>query len=126
MKSREFALNIRMTFTHALLAAGLISLLFYQSARFDWLIGWWTGTGIGLIDYLLFYFFVVRNLDKQPHQALASMRKSWMARLAAMTAAVLFSLKGGLAMAAVMLAVLAIHAITLVDAICLARRQGKA
>ena len=126
MKPQEFALSIRMTFTHALLAAGAVSLLCWRLDRSDWLFGWLGGTGAGLIDYLIFYIFVVRNLDKQPHQALISMRKSWIARLAVMTAAVLFMLKSGLFMASVMIAILAIHAITLVDAICLSRRRGRA
>ena len=126
MKSQEFALSIRMTFTHAFLIAGVVSFLCYQSMRFDWLIGWWIGTGIGLIDYLIFYFFVVCNLDKPPRQALLSMRKSWIARLGAMTAAVLIMLKSGFFMASVMIAILGVHAITLVDAICLSRRLGKA
>ena len=126
MKPQEFALSIRMTFTHALLVAGAVSLWCWRLNHSDWLFGWLGGTGAGLIDYLIFYFFVVRNLDKSPRQALISMRKSWMARLAVMTAAVLFMLKSGFFMASVMIAILAIHAITLVDAICLSRRRGRA
>ena len=126
MKPKEFALSIRMTLAHAVLAAGAVSLLCWRLDRNDWLLGWLGGTSAGLIDYLIFYFFVVRNLDKPPQQALLSMRKSWMSRLAVMTAAVLFMLKGGFFMASVMIAILAVHVITLVDAICLSRRRGKA
>lgn len=126
MKPEELTLDVGTTFAHTGLVAVCVCAVCYWngSAATAW--GWLTGTAIGLVDYLIMFCAVVRNLDKPFHKAFAGMRKSWMARLAVMTAAVLFSIKAGLVMAAVMIAILAIHVITLVDAIWLSCRMRKA
>ena len=126
MKSEYFVLDVRTTVIHICVLAAVVCGLSYWGGRLDAAFGWLVGTGIGFADYLVLYRSVVRNLDKSPHKALAGMRKSWLVRLAVMTAAVLFSIKVGLVMAAVMIAILAVHAITLVDAVWLACRRRKA
>ncbi len=125
MKPEAFTLDIGTTFVHTLLVAGGVGAFCYGNGNVQFAWGWLAGTLIGLVDYLIMYRSVARNLDKSPQKALAGMRKSWMARLAVMTAAALLSIKAGLAMAAVMIAVLAVHAITLLDAIWLAYRRRR-
>lgn len=125
MKPEELTLDIGTTFAHTGLVAVVIGVLSCTRGNEQFAWGWLVGTAIGLVDYLIMYRAVVRNLDKSPQKALAAMRKSWMARLAVMTAAALLSIKAGLAMAAVMIAVLAVHAITLLDAIWLAYRRRR-
>ena len=125
MKSESFVLSAWMTVAHVCLLAILVSLLAVRLNAPNMATGWWAGTIIGLIDYLIMYFLIIRNADKPAHKAFAGMRKGWIIRFAFVTISVLLSFKYGFAMAAVMIAILAVHAITLIDAVWLAYRRSK-
>ena len=126
MKSESFVLSAWMTVAHVCLLAILVSLLAVRFNAPNMATGWWAGTVIGLIDYLIMYFSIVLNTGNLPQKAIAGMHKGLLARLTVITAAVLASLKYGLYAPGVLIAIFAVHIITLLDAIWLAYRREKA
>ena len=126
MKSECFALSVRMTILHVGLLSILVSLLAVWFDAQNAAVSWWFGALIGLTDYLIMYFSIVLNAGNLPQQAIAGMHKGWLARLAVITTAVLISLKCGLNAPSVLIAIFAVHIITLLDAIWLAYCREKA
>lgn len=126
MKSESFVFSAWMTVTHVCLLAILVTFFAVQVLAKQVAVAWWIGTVIGLADYLIMYFTIKLNAGNSPSKAIAGMHKGWLARLAVITVAVLASLKCGLYAPGVLIAIFAVHIITLLDAIWLAHRREKA